>query len=82
MTQSYYDLCSALEIDPCHKEALRMKTDCEEKAVNCKNQVHCSRYVYFKYSSCGYSYYTANVVLLLFICRPFITVWLGGRKML
>ena len=40
MTQHYYDLCSALEIDGTHKEALKMKADLEERAVDCKNQVY------------------------------------------
>ena len=39
MTQYYYDLCSALEINGAHKEALRMKAELEERAANCKNQV-------------------------------------------
>ena len=44
-TQCYYDLCSALDISADHAEALRMKAELEEKAVDCKNQVYIIQHV-------------------------------------
>ncbi len=39
---TYYDVCSALTLDPCHSVALAMKVELEELAQQCKNQVSTS----------------------------------------
>ena len=38
-TKAYYDACSALDLDPSHSEATRLKRQLEDKALAYKNQV-------------------------------------------
>ena len=49
-TRVYYDVCSALTLDPVHKEASRMKAELEEKATVCKNQVHTHTHTHTHYT--------------------------------
>jgi len=38
-TPGYHDVCSALQLDPLHSDATKMKKQMQEKALACKNQV-------------------------------------------